>query len=63
MAGLFETDIRPMRSTCLPHAVEQMTECGISEEQARAVLNNPDRELATAMCRRLYEQVWWPSTD
>lgn len=33
-----------MRITFLPHAVEQMAEREISEEQARAALENPDRE-------------------
>ncbi len=44
-----------MRVTFLPHALEQMAERGISEEEARAVLEEPDQGGA-ANFGRLYFQ-------
>jgi hypothetical protein len=44
-----------MRFTFLPHALEQMRARGISEEEARLVLEDPDDEGA-ANLGRLYAQ-------
>ncbi len=44
-----------MKITFLPHALEQMEERGISEEQARATLEEPDTG-GTANYGRLYAQ-------
>jgi hypothetical protein len=44
-----------MRITFLPHALEHMRARGISEEEARLVLEDPDRE-GEANFGRLYAQ-------
>ncbi len=41
----------------LPHALEQMAERGISEEEARATLVEPDREYPGGRGRTVAERV------
>ena len=47
--------LREMRITFLPHALEQMQERSISEEEARQVLEEPDEE-GEANFGRIYAQ-------
>jgi hypothetical protein len=46
-----------MRITYLPHALEQMAERGISEEEARATLEAPDVEYPGRRGRTVAERV------
>ena len=47
--------LRGMKITFLPHALEQMSKRGISEDEARAALEEADEE-RTANLGRLYAQ-------
>lgn len=47
-----------MKVTFLPHAVERMEERRISEEEARAVLEAPDREYSGNLGRTVAERVF-----
>jgi hypothetical protein len=46
-----------MKITYLPHARRRMEERGISEEEARAALEEPDREYRGRLARRIAERT------
>lgn len=49
--------LRGMKITYLPHAMDRMAERGISEEEARAALEEPDHEYPGNLGRTVAERT------